>query len=626
MLQIRKILLRGDGVEDALVNFEAGANVLAGESDTGKSYLLACLDFIFGAGKMRHLKEASPYYKSLFVEFENSKNEFLTLVRPVDGGKLRAYHSSIQDISGNGETISPKRSGKSVQPDITSVILPFAGIGNALLRKNGLGQTQRLTVRTLAPLFFIGEVTIIDEYSPVLGRPSYDDTALKRTLSYLLTGTDDKDVIATEANEAVKSRLKAKHEVVVDLLRPLDARYGGQSSGPTLDEDGTDRKICELSDAINEFGTLRGVILQSVQELIKAAMKAESQLLGIGELRSRYLLLDKRYTSDLQRLDFIAEGAHFINALQDVNCPLCDQKIPDHEHFASDTSHVRESALAEASKIKAHKRDLAEAIRDIDQKRAAVSSEKEDAASKIASLQKRLDGEVAPQISELLKVYECHMKLRADREANRLDRERWSSLLKLKGELEQEISAGAEPKQTWGGISPMAQRDLCIEIEVVLRDWAWAKDPRVEFDEKAYDIIVDGQPRSSHGKGVRAILYSAFTIGLLKHCAKKGLPHFGVVVIDSPLTSYKKKKAKNVRGDDGEIPAGVEAAFWKSLKHVSDALQIIVIENKEPPTDVADAVHYEWFAGEDAEENERSGLIPRPIESHKALDDAASPL
>jgi hypothetical protein len=114
------------------------------------------------------------------------------------------------------------------------------------------------------------------------------------------------------------------------------------------------------------------------------------------------------------------------------------------------------------------------------------------------------------------------------------------------------------------------------------------KDPRVEFDEKTYDIVVDGQPRNSHGKGVRAILYSAFTIGLLQYCGKKRRPHFGVVVIDSPLTSYKKKSAKAIRGPDGEIPVGVEAAFWESLKHVSDDLQIIVIENKEPPDHVAD--------------------------------------
>lgn len=51
MLRIRKILLRGNSVQDAYVDFYKGANILAGESDTGKSYLVSCLDYILGAEK-----------------------------------------------------------------------------------------------------------------------------------------------------------------------------------------------------------------------------------------------------------------------------------------------------------------------------------------------------------------------------------------------------------------------------------------------------------------------------------------------------------------------------------------------------------------------------------------------
>ncbi|WP_228860383.1 hypothetical protein [Xenorhabdus sp. PB61.4] len=53
MLRIRKILLRGSGVQDAYVDFDSGANILAGESETGKSYLISCLDYILGAEKLK---------------------------------------------------------------------------------------------------------------------------------------------------------------------------------------------------------------------------------------------------------------------------------------------------------------------------------------------------------------------------------------------------------------------------------------------------------------------------------------------------------------------------------------------------------------------------------------------
>lgn len=610
MLQIRKILLRGHSVKDALVKFEHGANILAGESDTGKSFLVQCLDFILGADKLKYLKQAEGY-KSLFVEFENSKQEFLTLVRPLDGGKLRAYQSRIEDISGSGSEIAPKRAGKSVQPDITSVFLPFAGIDSAQLRKNVNGETQRLSVRTLAPLFLVNEVSIIDEYSPVLGRPGYDKTTLKRTLSYLLTGVDDKDVVASEKNEIIKTRLQAKLEVVVDLIAPLEERYKGiVPIVENAEEDIAEKQINQISEQLTDFGNIQGVIQNGMQELTKVSLKADSQLLGISELRNRYELLDERYTSDLERLDFITEGAHFINSLQDVNCPLCDQMMPGHDHPIADTASLRQSALAEASKIKAHKHDLAAAISDIDKRRSVVHDEQIIAESQIQDLKRQLNSDVGPKLEQALKRYEKLVGERSEREARRLDGERWANLLKMKRQLETDIESNTAPKQTWNGISTFSVSEFCKEIETVLREWTWSANPRVEFDEKEYDIIVDGQPRNSHGKGVRAILYSAFTIGLLKYCAANGRPHPGVIVIDSPLTSFKKKSAQQIQGADGQVSAGVEEAFWNSLKSVPKNIQVIVIENKEPPADVSQVVHYEWFAGPDAKDGERAGLIP----------------
>lgn len=50
--------------------------------------------------------------------------------------------------------------------------------------------------------------------------------------------------------------------------------------------------------------------------------------------------------------------------------------------------------------------------------------------------------------------------------------------------------------------------------------------------------------------------------------------------------------------------------FWKALAEVSSMVQVIVIENKEPPKEVADAISYTWFAGDDAKPGERKAFIP----------------
>ncbi|HFK5185335.1 TPA: hypothetical protein ACG0XV_005045, partial [Escherichia coli] len=109
MLRIRKILLRGNSVQDAYVDFYKGANILAGESDTGKSYLVSCLDYILGAEKLKKkLKEATDY-THLYVEFENDEGGVLTLKRGLEGGKLEAHDVAIQDIHGEGKIIAPVR-------------------------------------------------------------------------------------------------------------------------------------------------------------------------------------------------------------------------------------------------------------------------------------------------------------------------------------------------------------------------------------------------------------------------------------------------------------------------------------------------------------------------------------
>ena len=253
MLRIRKILLRGSNVEDACVGFDSGANVLAGESDTGKSYLISCLDYILGAGKLKKRLKKATAYTHLFVEFENSDNKVLTLERALDGGNLLVHHVSIHDIHEKGETIAPVRKGKSSGPDVTSVLFPFAGIQEAKLRKNARGETQRLSVRSLAPLFLVDEVSIIDEQSPVTGRPGFDDTARKRMFSYLLTGMDDDGIVAAEKDEIVKARLQAKLEVVQDLIRPLEERFGTKNSSfpiaaPPSDE--LDDVIVKLTEEV----------------------------------------------------------------------------------------------------------------------------------------------------------------------------------------------------------------------------------------------------------------------------------------------------------------------------------------------------------------------------------------
>ncbi|ELO0988774.1 hypothetical protein RZD54_004201 [Citrobacter freundii] len=619
MLRLRKILLRGDNVHDAYVEFDSGANILAGESDTGKSYLISCLDYILGAEQLKKKPKEAAAYTDLFVEFENSKNEVLTLTRALDGGKLLAYYSPILSIDGKGETIAPLRKGTSKGPDVTSILFSFAGIKDAKLRKNARGETQRLSIRTLSPIFLVDEVSIIDEFSPITGRPGFDDTARKRMFSYILTGIGDDGIATGEKSEIIKARLHAKLEVVQEMIQPLEERFGNVSYTPPSELE-LDDVIVRLTGEVKRATDAISFIHQEMQAETAITLKAESQLLGVAEIQLRYSLLKERYYSDLKRLDFLVEGSHYFASLQEIPCTLCGQNLT-HQHYHSESTQkvmsseaIRSSATAESAKIHAYLVDLQKAISSVDQRKGVLEHKKENAQTTLAALHEDLKANLAPIMTRAVEHLEEILDRRAERDAENTDFQRWSELHKLQSEIQQSLTNSSQPKQEWSRLSSKSLANLCTEIEEILIDWKWSSKPRVSFDEKEYDIIVDGQPRQSHGKGVRAILYSAFIIGLLKYCVKNGMPHLGLVVIDSPLTSFKKKGAAKISGSNEPISAGVETGFWHSLAQLPKTMQVIVIENKEPPTTIISEVHYEWFAGEYAGENERAALIPLPKE------------
>src|ERR1039457_5492992 len=146
-------------------------------------------------------------YELVYLEFAGAKDEPLTLARHLTGGDIKVYHSTIDNISGDGTNVAWKRKGKSTEPDVSSVFLPFAGMKEAKLRANAKGKTQRLTVRTLLPAFLVDENSIIAENSPVFGNSGFDQTARKRMLSYLLTGVDDE-------GDRKSTRLNSSHLVI----------------------------------------------------------------------------------------------------------------------------------------------------------------------------------------------------------------------------------------------------------------------------------------------------------------------------------------------------------------------------------------------------------------------------
>jgi hypothetical protein len=204
---------------------------------------------------------------------------------------------------------------------VTEVMFGFAGIPEATLRKNDRGSVQRLTMRLFMPVLLVDEITIIDEVSPVLGDSGYDTTPRKRMLAYMLTGKDDEGVIAAEKAEIAKARLAAQIGVISNLLEPIEKRIGQRSATDEDTIEKVEEAIARLSASLSETSGERASLQAERVEATETLQRSQSQIIAADELLTRYRLLDSRYGSDLQRLDFVTEGAHFFGGLQAVTCP-----------------------------------------------------------------------------------------------------------------------------------------------------------------------------------------------------------------------------------------------------------------------------------------------------------------
>ncbi|MDB6179714.1 hypothetical protein PAF17_19950 [Paracoccus sp. Z330] len=302
MAHISEIRLTGKGKIDASIRFKPGPNVVSGDSDTGKSYLLRCVDYVFGAQEMTKVIEEAAGYELVWLELTSSEQQVLTLERHLTGGDVRAYDIPIKDVLAgrnhdatnevgseaadagpNGEILAWRRQGTSKAPDITSRVFPFFGLPeNVRLRNNNEGETQRLSIRTLLPIFMFDEGRIISEQSPITG-DGFGQTASKRMFSYVLTGTDDSAIIAQERREIMRAEINAKLSLIDDLLTPIESRLEG--SGTEAEEsDSTARveaAIESLSSLLSENEDERTRLRNERREQHDRQRRAESQLIGI---------------------------------------------------------------------------------------------------------------------------------------------------------------------------------------------------------------------------------------------------------------------------------------------------------------------------------------------------------
>lgn len=84
---LKRLVLGGNNKKNAILNFEEGLNVIAGASDTGKSFAFDCINYGFGSSNVPALPPEAKGYNSVYLEIETLNNDVFTIRRDFNDKK-----------------------------------------------------------------------------------------------------------------------------------------------------------------------------------------------------------------------------------------------------------------------------------------------------------------------------------------------------------------------------------------------------------------------------------------------------------------------------------------------------------------------------------------------------------
>ncbi|MCB1202891.1 MAG: hypothetical protein KDN18_01425 [Verrucomicrobiae bacterium] len=600
-LNLRRLRFTGPGVKPAEVTFASGLNIIWGASDTGKSFILASLEFMLGASSPLPDIPERVGYDRIFLTLSRSDGSLFTLVRSTAGGDflLREGDQTDEASITDGKVLVEKH--HPTKDNVSTFLLDQIGLSNKRIKRKGDGTTSVFSMPYLRHLCIVSENEIQKVSSPILTGQFTEATAEMSAFKLLLTGVDDSAVVKTTAKSAA-SNAGAKIEIISDLLTEYQGRFRDQSGelpdGNELDEQlgkveatiASEQEKLEFSET--EYSELSGRRLGLRQTIEKTG----DRLSEIQEMLERFSLLRKHYISDIDRLEGVREAGSLVAAISAGPCPLCgaDSSYPHGDVMCdSDLGTVVLAAESEKKKIEKLLSELDDLVQKLNLEKHSVQRVIPRIREELAELDSRISERV-PALSEQRLSYRSLIEKRSSVQSLRNLWQEIQALSQKKSDLEATEDSQAGENSTTADLSESVLDAFSEVMRQVLQSWRFPGADRIHFDSshRKKDFVINGKPRGSRGKGMRAITHAGFTVSLMDFVFGKGLPHLGFVVMDSPLLAYREPDA----GDDEVEKAGLQPEFFKYLSSRKDQ-QFIIIENVDPPEEFRSSSNSIHFSG-----------------------------
>lgn len=563
---IERLIVSGPEKTDSIINLQDGVNIICGPSNTGKTYIIKCIDYIFGSENEPIDPETG--YDTITLVAKTPQGN-VTMSRKIGSNKY-SVKSDLADII-SGEYIA-KATQKQFSNSISAVWLSLIGIKDLhRINFNANKLKRTLTWRTFSHICLLTEQRMISPTSVLLPEVVINNTLTLSALLFLLFGQDYSDESTEESKVVREARKEAVSKYISDDLFYISDRKR-EIAEILKDESGIDihQEIDSISNKIQETESQITKALEKNRHILSSINYQNEKLSECTLLQERLEMLSTQYSSDLERLSFIVDGNlnYANNPL--VHCPFCNGKVKHGK-----TPNYIEAAKAEFKQISSQSKDLEEARDELAYEHLAIETEIKNLLEEKTSIESLINNELEPELNSLKDVLAQYKTvIEFEREIAVLqtiaDRKQQDYLKVQSGDADDTHPFDPKDHFNYELIS-----EICNNLKIILKKCNYPNLTSVDFEMSVMDIVVNGKKKKSNGKGYIAYLNSIMAIGFAQYLKKNAKYCPGVVILDSPILSLKEKESQ-------QASTSMRAGLFEYIVKNTEGIQTIIAENEIP--------------------------------------------
>lgn len=592
MFYLKKFILTTESGEKAYIDLKPGLNIIYGPSNTGKSLIVDCIDFMYG-GAPEKLIDNPIRFKNISLILDVN-GETLFLSRDIDGKMI--------DVSGNVAGIeNGQYTASKGKRSIHQFWLNLMGIEEEIHVLMTLEKApQLLGIRTFIHTFLIKESRMSSNNSILKSGEGFSrniPTPTIMSLIFLLTGITYTDGTKVKSGKIREAENEAIRRFVDRSLSSIGEQKLAEMNIPEdeISPDELQQKIDEVKNAISDAEENILQYTQKSHELADDIVRIDQQITEAKVLRNRYKLLMSQYESDIKRLTFIAEGDLHKEEYPKLNhCPFCNGELPKEKEES-----CIEAAISEVSKLELQIKDLLSAEEQLEEEIEELSVEKNQKAEERLGVQKQIRSELEPKLSEL------NNNLNGFRVA--LGRQKVSDIFDkvantISTEMEEVLEdEKVEPFDIKGKIKDIILEPLNDLIPYILKNAGYDDFVKAGFDVDSCDIKINGVSKEVQGQGYCSYLNAILAIAV-QEMLNQGRYKTNLLVLDSPILSLAEKRKPGDKVVSNEMKKGL----FKYMDEKTEGYQSIIIENYIPDIEYKNANLIEFTKDDD---HGRYGLV-----------------